>query len=142
MLALGAVVVLAADVTAGAVLVGVLVALFLLLFAWLISPALPPRSVSAAAAEQLAAADGRPVVYWRPGCVFCIRLRLLLGPGVFRAHWVNIWRDPDGAAVVRGITGGDETVPTVVPAGAAGVVNPAPRWVRGVINGSNAAAPR
>lgn len=126
----------------GDVLAAVVVAVLLVLLAWLVSPALPPRSISAASALQRAAADGRPIVYWRPGCVFCIRLRLSLGRKAFRVHWVNIWHDGEGAAVVRGITGGDETVPTVVPAGAAGVVNPDPRWVRGVIAGLDVAAQR
>jgi mycoredoxin len=39
---------------------------------------------------------------------------------------VNIWEDPDGAAFVRSVTGGDETVPTV-RIGTRSVVNPSPR---------------
>lgn len=90
-----------------------------------VSPQVFPRSTSAAEAR----ADGRPVIYWRPGCPFCIRMRARLGPDAARLHWVDIWHDPEGAAAVREITGGDETVPTVVLGGQA-YVNPDPSWVR------------
>lgn len=95
----------------------------------LFSPLAFPRSLSAAEARERSARDGRPIVYWRPGCRYCLRLRLRLGRRAGRAHWVNIWRDPDGAAAVRAVTGGDETVPTVVLPGEA-VVNPEPAWLR------------
>jgi mycoredoxin len=58
-----------------------------------------------------------------------MRLRFRLGRAARRAYWVDIWRDPKGAAAVRGITGGDETVPTVVLAGEPHV-NPDPKWLR------------
>ncbi|MER7624659.1 glutaredoxin domain-containing protein [Streptomyces sp. NPDC126503] len=104
----------------------------LLLFAPLaaaVSPLAFPRSTGAAEARRLAEADGRPIVYWRPGCAYCLRLRTRLGFRARRAHWVDIWRDPEAAAAVREATGGDETVPTVVVAGRAHV-NPDPAWVR------------
>ncbi|MFC4149525.1 glutaredoxin domain-containing protein [Micromonospora mangrovi] len=97
--------------------------------AWLMSPLVFPRSLPAAPAHQPSSENGRPIVYWRPGCQYCLRLRLRLGRSARQAHWVNIWRDPDGAAAVRAATGGDETVPTVVVDGKA-YVNPAPGWVR------------
>ncbi|MFF1507487.1 glutaredoxin domain-containing protein [Streptomyces sp. NPDC058326] len=110
---------------------GTAVALFLLfgLLATATSPLAFPRSTGAAEARRRAAADGRPVVYWRPGCTYCLRLRMRLGGRARRAHWVDIWRDPEAAAVVRAATGGDETVPTVVVEGRAHV-NPDPAWVR------------
>ncbi|GAA3114830.1 glutaredoxin domain-containing protein [Streptomyces echinatus] len=74
------------------------------------------------------AADGRPVVYWRPGCKYCLRLRIRLGRGARQLHWVDVWRDPAGAAAVREANGGDETVPTVVVAGRPHT-NPDPAWV-------------
>ncbi|MEV4656607.1 hypothetical protein [Micromonospora sp. NPDC049301] len=46
-----------------------------------------------------------------------------------RAHWVDIWQDPAGAAAVRAIAGGNETVPTVV-LGDRAVVNPDRAWLR------------
>ncbi|MGR6319471.1 glutaredoxin domain-containing protein [Micromonospora soli] len=94
----------------------------------LLSPLVFPKSLTAAQAQERSARDGRPIVYWRPGCRFCLRLRRRLGPRAGRVYWVNIWNDPDGAAAVRAITGGDETVPTVVAGGEA-VVNPEPGWL-------------
>lgn len=63
------------------------------------------------------------VFYWRPGCGFCMGLdRQLTELGV-ALDKRNIWDDPEHAAVVRSITGGNETVPTVV-VGDARLVNP------------------
>ncbi|MBO1335685.1 glutaredoxin domain-containing protein [Streptomyces sp. VRA16 Mangrove soil] len=93
------------------------------------SPLVFPRSISASDAERRSAADGRPIVYWRPGCTYCLRLRFRLGRHARRAHWVDIWRDPAAAAAVRAVNHGDETVPTVVLAGRART-NPDPAWVR------------
>ncbi|MEU8628244.1 glutaredoxin domain-containing protein [Streptomyces sp. NPDC048669] len=88
-----------------------------------------PRSIDAPEALRRSAADGRPVVYWRPGCTYCLRLRFRLGRGARQLHWVNIWRDPAGAAAVRAANDGNETVPTVVVAGRPHT-NPDPEWVR------------
>lgn len=64
-------------------------------------------------------------VYWRPGCMFCQRLRLVLWLRRAKVEWVNIWSDPAAAEFVRAAAGGNETVPTVVMDGET-VVNPAP----------------
>ncbi|MEW2414680.1 glutaredoxin domain-containing protein [Streptomyces sp. NPDC046866] len=93
------------------------------------SPLVFPRSIGALEAQRRSAVDGRPVVYWRPGCTYCLRLRMRLGRSAHRLHWVNIWRDPDGAAVVRAANDDNETVPTVVVAGRPHT-NPDPAWVR------------
>jgi mycoredoxin len=103
-----------------------------ILVALLLSPVPFPRPVSAAEALRLHAADGMPIVYWRPGCQFCLRLRATLGRSAARAHWVDIWQDPEGAAAVRAVTGGDETVPTVIINGS-GHVNPRPAVVRAAL---------
>ncbi|GHJ41119.1 glutaredoxin domain-containing protein [Streptomyces sp. TS71-3] len=68
------------------------------------------------------------VVFWKPGCVFCMKLRLLLR--FTRLHYteVNIWKDPEAAAFVRLVADGNETVPTVTVAGRA-MVNPSKRQV-------------
>lgn len=77
----------------------------------------------------MSAPTGRVVIYWRPGCVFCMRLKaMLIGVGD-GATWVNIWRDQEGAAYVRSVNDGNETVPTVVIDGVAHT-NPAPSLVR------------
>jgi glutaredoxin len=61
--------------------------------------------------------------YWRPGCGFCSSLERRLGRLDVPLDKRNIWDDPDAAAVVRSIAGGNETVPTVV-VGEARMVNP------------------
>lgn len=124
---------------AGLVLTGSTAAAVVLLVVFLVlagahSPLVFPRSVGALEAERRSAADGRPVVYWRPGCQYCLRLRVRLGRDARRVHWVDIWRDPAGAAVVRAANQGDETVPTVVVAGRAHT-NPDPAWVREQLTG-------
>jgi mycoredoxin len=81
--------------------------------------------------EVLAMSESeRPVViYWRPGCGFCARLRSTLGAEGDKAVWVDIWRDEEGAAFVRSVNDGNETVPTVVIGGTSHT-NPDPALVR------------
>lgn len=63
------------------------------------------------------------VVYWRPGCGFCARLLGQLdGHGVPHRR-IDIWSDPEGAAAVRAVANGNETVPTVA-VGPVSIVNP------------------
>lgn len=73
-------------------------------------------------------------LYWRPACGFCARLRAALADAPFEIREVNIWEEPDGAAVVRRVARGNETVPTVVVGdpddeASAALVNPGPREV-------------
>ncbi|MEV8432356.1 glutaredoxin domain-containing protein [Streptomyces chartreusis] len=103
--------------------------LVFVLLAGVNSPLIFPRSIGALEAQRRSAADGRPIVYWRPGCPYCMRLRVRLGRDARRAHWVDIWRDPAGAAAVRAVNDGNETVPTVVVAGQPHT-NPDPEWAR------------
>lgn len=67
-------------------------------------------------------------VYWRPGCPFCSMLRAGLRRHDVQFHEVNIWEDPDGAAFVRSVARGNETVPTVT-VGDTALVNPSARVV-------------
>jgi mycoredoxin len=53
-------------------------------------------------------------VYWRPGCGFCSTLLRGLRRSGLPLRAVDIWRDPEAAALVRSLAGGNETVPTVV----------------------------
>ncbi|MGB3187201.1 MAG: glutaredoxin domain-containing protein [Ornithinimicrobium sp.] len=69
------------------------------------------------------------LIYWRPGCGFCARLRSSLGADAEKATWINIWDDQDAAAFVRGANDGNETVPTVVLDGVP-VTNPDPQLVK------------
>ncbi|MFE3644582.1 glutaredoxin domain-containing protein [Streptomyces sp. NPDC059169] len=112
----------------------VLLLVFVLL-AGINSPLAFPRSIGALEAQRRSAADGRPVVFWRPGCAYCLRLRIRLGRSARQLHWVDIWRDPAGAAAVRAFNNGNETVPTVVVAGRPHT-NPDPRWVREQLSSS------
>ncbi|MCU7725395.1 hypothetical protein ODJ79_16840 [Actinoplanes sp. KI2] len=103
--------------------------LFFAVVALLVSPRAFPRSITDAQARARSAEDGRAIVYWRPGCPFCMRLRASLGRRADRLHWVDIWADPAGAASVRAVADGNETVPTVI-AGDTAMVNPKPEVVR------------
>ncbi|MEU9946812.1 glutaredoxin domain-containing protein [Streptomyces sp. NPDC047939] len=108
---------------------GAALLLMFVLLAGMHSSLVFPRSVGAREAQSRSAVDDRPIVYWRPGCKFCLRLRFRLGRRTRQLHWVNIWQDPDGAAAVRAANEGNETVPTVLVAGRAHT-NPDPSWVR------------
>jgi mycoredoxin len=68
-------------------------------------------------------------VYWRPGCLFCAALLRGLARDGIEVRAVDIWQDPDAAAVVRSLTGGDETVPTVIVDDVA-LINPSTADVR------------
>lgn len=103
--------------------------LVFVLLAGVNSPLIFPRSIGVLEAQRRSAVDGRPVVFWRPGCPYCVRLRIRLGRSARQAHWVDIWRDPAGAAAVRAANDGNETVPTVIVAGRPHT-NPDPAWVR------------
>ncbi|MFF9091134.1 glutaredoxin domain-containing protein [Streptomyces sp. NPDC014991] len=106
-----------------------LVLLLFMLLAGMNSPLVFPRSMGALEARNRSTVDGRPIVFWRPGCTYCLRLRIRLGRSARQLHWVDIWRDPAGAAAVRAVNDGNETVPTVLVAGQPHV-NPDPAWVR------------
>ncbi|WP_330300981.1 glutaredoxin domain-containing protein [Streptomyces sp. NBC_00503] len=69
-------------------------------------------------------------VYWRPGCTYCMKLRLGLWLTRTPYDKVNIWKDPDAAAFVRSVADGNETVPTVVVGDGPAVVNPSLRELR------------
>jgi mycoredoxin len=111
--------------------------LVFVLIAGVNSPLIFPRSIGALEAQRRSAEDGRPVVFWRSGCTYCLRLRIRLGRSARQLHWVDIWRDPEGAAVVRAANDGNETVPTVIVAGRSHV-NPDPEWVRKQLSPSEA----
>ena len=125
-LALAAAVVLAPG---GRDVVSVAIGIALLVAAVGFSPLFFPRSLSDAAARAEAAARGVPLIYWRPGCTYCFRMRLLLGRIGSRAVWVDVSRDDRASARVREVNGGNETVPTVF-VGEDAHTNPSPSWVR------------
>jgi mycoredoxin len=53
------------------------------------------------------------VLYTRPRCGYSLRLRRALRRRGLAFREVNIWRDADAEAAVRGVADGHETVPTV-----------------------------
>ena len=113
------------DFSNGQFVTAIIFAVVFLLVAVAVSPRAFPRSVTHA--EAVAA--GGPTVYWRPGCPYCIRLRASLGRDAAKLRWVDIWADPAGAAAVREVADGNETVPTVITADRS-YVNPDPAVVR------------
>lgn len=76
--------------------------------------------------------DQGVVVYWRPGCMFCHGLLRGLERAGLPFERANIWEDEQAAAFVRGVTGGDETVPTV-RIGPVALVNPSTSQVLGTV---------
>ena len=56
-------------------------------------------------------------MYWRPGCPYCAILRMRLRRTGLSYEAVDIWKDENGAAYVRSVNNGNETVPTVTVAG-------------------------
>ena len=53
-------------------------------------------------------------IYWRPGCVFCMRLENALRASRNKATWRNIWEDDEAREFVAMVNDGNEVVPTVV----------------------------
>lgn len=84
--------------------------------------------------------NGQVIIYWRPGCLYCTRLRLRLGALGSGANWVDIWADPEAAAFVRDVNGGAETVPTVILSDGEALTNPDPHVVKAELARSSDAA--
>lgn len=103
-------------------------AVVLLVLSWFISPFCRGRHAKRWQPGEAGAAPN-VVIFWRPGCMYCLRLKAALGSDGRRATWVNIWRDEEAAGFVRAHNGGNETVPTVILGGEI-LTNPAPGLVR------------
>ena len=99
--------------------------------AWTAVPRPAPAAPHHWDAQERLVRDGCVIVYWRPGCFFCTRLRLRLGALADEATWVDIWADPAAAAFVRDVNDGAETVPTVILPDGEACTNPDPALVRG-----------
>ncbi|MEV8236865.1 glutaredoxin domain-containing protein [Rhodococcus sp. NPDC077669] len=110
---------------ASSIVIMVLVVVFLLV---LTTPVLYPRSLSDDASRVAATEKSVPLIYWRPGCIFCLRLRVALLLRGKNAVWTNIRADAAAAARVRSVNDGNETVPTVF-VGTGHRTNPSPSWV-------------
>ena len=80
-------------------------------------------------------AEERLVVYCRPGCPYCVRLRTRLKLGRVPYTAVNIHEHPDAAALVREHNDGDELVPTIRLDGDRWMSNPSYRDLRTAMAG-------
>jgi hypothetical protein len=55
------------------------------------------------------------IVYWRPGCTWCIRLRHALDEDVRdNVPWVNVMADVEGSRYIRQFHDGDMVTPTAI----------------------------
>jgi glutaredoxin-like protein len=81
---------------------------------WWLSPWQGGRTLRHEEVMTMSESERPVVVYWRPGCGYCARLKSSLGELGDKALWVNIWQDDEAAAFVRSVNDGNETVPTVV----------------------------
>jgi mycoredoxin len=107
----------------------IVTAAVLLAGAWAISPAFRGPHTPWSSLREDAGRTSAVVIFWRPGCMYCLRMMAILGPSGRRASWVNIWRDAAAAEFVRRHNDGDETVPTVIIAGEV-LTNPGPGLVK------------
>lgn len=98
----------------GSVWIAGVVLLAGVILSWWVSPFKGGRSARHQDVITRPQAQRPVVVYWRPGCPFCARLKRALGQHRSEAIWVNIWQDADAATFVRSVNDGNEVVPTVV----------------------------
>ena len=105
------------------------VAAILLAAAWFVSPVCGGRQKPWSTLRQRQEDEPGVVIFWRPGCVYCMRMMASLSRTRRKAQWVNIWRDAEAAAFVREHNDGNETVPTVILRDEV-VTNPHPEIVR------------
>lgn len=81
---------------------------------WWVSPVHRGRHVPHASAEA-EAGDDDLIVYWKPGCQYCIRLLARLDRSERdRVRWVNVWQDEDAAQFVADHNDGNVLTPTVM----------------------------
>lgn len=123
----------------GDTLATVVAAVVLLGLTWWVSPLRLRASTSHRIAYEHHTRDGAAVIFWRPGCVYCTRLRLRLGNERRRAIWVNVWTDDEASEFVRELNDGDETVPTVL-IGDAVMTNPDSGVLRSRLRASDGSA--
>lgn len=100
------------DVVLASLLLFLVGSLFSSLFWWTRGKCGGPHVSHAAALA--AASDDDVIIYWRPGCIHCDRLRLGLGKARHDVSWVDISRDVDAAEFVAANRNGNATVPTAV----------------------------
>ena len=105
------------EVAQGQVGTALLTVALLGVVAWWMSPWRTLGGATQHEVDQVPEEERGVVVYWRPGCPFCERLRHRLGAaGRAQVTWVDIWRDPEAAAYVRGVTAATRPYPPWWPA--------------------------
>lgn len=109
--------------------VGVVIAIVMLVYAWVVSPAFFPRSADLQTALERARSGRAPLVFWKPGCVHCVGLRVSIGSTGRRVSWVDSSVDERAESMVRSQNGGDHTTPTVMFRDEVRT-NPDAAWVR------------
>ncbi|MBO0806205.1 MAG: mycoredoxin [Nocardiopsaceae bacterium] len=86
---------------------------------------------------------GTPVpltMYTTTWCGFCKNLKRQLARAGVEVTEVDIERDPEAAAFVESVNGGNQTVPTMLFADGSTLVNPSAKEVQAKLAGLNGAA--
>lgn len=131
-LAVAAVVFFVGETVGGDLWVGIVAGVALLVVAWLISPALFPPSADLDTARRRAEEGQAPLVFWKPGCTYCILMRVRVGATGSMVSWVDSSVDAEARAVVRSLNGGNHTTPTVMFLDESRT-NPDAAWVRSLV---------
>jgi len=79
--------------------------------------------------SDIAAAEN-PTMYSTVWCGYCQRLKAQLGREGITFTEIDIENDPEAAAFVESVNGGNQTVPTVVFADGTAMTNPTAKQVK------------
>ena len=77
--------------------------------------------------------SGELVMYTTTWCGYCVRLKRFLDAEKLPYREVNIELDPEAAAFVMTVNGGNSTVPTLLFPDGTALTNPTPDQVRAVL---------
>ena len=77
--------------------------------------------------------SGELVMYTTTWCGYCVRLKRFLDGEGLAYREVNIELDPDAAAFVQGVNGGNRTVPTLLFPDGTALSNPTPAQIQAVL---------
>ena len=72
----------------------------------------------------------KPIMYSTVWCGYCQRLKAQLGREGITFTEIDIEHDPEAAAIVERVNGGNQTVPTVVFADGTAMTNPTAKQVK------------
>ena len=77
--------------------------------------------------------SGELVMYTTTWCGYCVRLKRFLDAEGLPYREVNIELDPEAAAFVMGVNGGNRTVPTLLFPDGTALTNPTPAQITAVL---------